>query len=405
MDAAIVALHGQRIGRLDRLTPHFDFRFRFDPAWLADPDRPVLGQLFTDRMPRDIITSGFPCWFAHLLPQGPARRLIQRWAGLDLDEDDDFDLLMAIGHDLPGAVTLHPATRPMLREGSYAIAPPLVPDAPGFSLPGAQYKLSVAPGERGLVIATRDTQGAYIAKFHDPSFPGLQVLEYATTRWAALAGIRCHEARLATIDEFAQLPDGLPTGDGRVFLATRFDRSKQGAEHGAEQHAIHAEDFGQILDIPPGERQYKATYEMIGQAIALICPDDAPEYIERLAFMLVSGNTDAHLKNWGVIYPDRRNPRLGPAYDLVAVVARLRNDTLALSLGGESAFPAMTLRHIAGLAPAVNLTESEVRRLACATRDRALAAWHDHHRALPFTESERALIEKHFARTPFCSDR
>lgn len=396
MDAAIVALHGQRVGRLERQSAFFDFGFRFDAQWLADPDRPVLGQLFLDRMPRDIVTSGFPCWFAHLLPQGPARRLIQRWARLDVDEDDDFDLLMAIGEDLPGAITLHPATRAILDEGGYAIAPPRAPGIPGFALPGAQIKLSVAPGDRGLVIATRGTEGAFIAKFHDPSFPGLQILEYATTRWAALSGVRCHQARLASVEEFHGLLDGLPLGDGRVFLATRFDRSPTGA--------IHVEDFGQILDVPPGERQYKGTYEDIGGAIAMLCPEDAAEYIERLVFMIVSGNGDAHLKNWGVVYPDRRTPRLGPAYDLVAVVARLRRDTLALTLGGERAFAAMDLRRLGGLAPALGVSEGEIVRIARDMRDRALAAWHAHHHMLPFTDDERAHLVHHFAHTPLCHE-
>lgn len=33
------------------------------------------------------------------------------------------------------------------------------------------------------------------------------------------------------------------------------------------------------------------------------------------------GNCDAHLKNWGFVYPDGRRPRLAPVYDPVCVAA------------------------------------------------------------------------------------
>jgi serine/threonine-protein kinase HipA len=33
------------------------------------------------------------------------------------------------------------------------------------------------------------------------------------------------------------------------------------------------------------------------------------------------GNTDAHLKNWALVYPDGRTPRLAPLYDPVCVAA------------------------------------------------------------------------------------
>ncbi len=41
----------------------------------------------------------------------------------------------------------------------------------------------------------------------------------------------------------------------------------------------------------------------------------------RLAFSLLIGNGDAHLKNWSLIYRDRRNPTLSPAYDFVSTAA------------------------------------------------------------------------------------
>jgi serine/threonine-protein kinase HipA len=42
--------------------------------------------------------------------------------------------------------------------------------------------------------------------------------------------------------------------------------------------------------------------------------------MRRLAFMVLSGNADAHLKNWSLLYPDGVRPRLAPVYDLVSTV-------------------------------------------------------------------------------------
>lgn len=265
MDAAIVSVHGSRVGQLDRVSADEDYVFHFDRAWLEDPDRPALGQLFEDRRPDDVRTSGLPCWFAHLLPQGPWRRHLQRWAGLDADDNDDLDLLIATGGDLPGAVVLSPATPRFAGPGAYA---PPSPPGPGlcFSLAGAQTKLSVKSGERGLVVPVRGEAGAFIAKFHDPMFPGLPRLEHATTEWARQSGVRVHAVRLARASEFSELPPELPLGDHELLLATRFDRTAEAR--------VHAEDFGQVLDRPPGDPQYSGSYEQIGKVLAAVSPTD-----------------------------------------------------------------------------------------------------------------------------------
>ncbi|WP_405233171.1 HipA domain-containing protein [Lentisalinibacter salinarum] len=41
--------------------------------------------------------------------------------------------------------------------------------------------------------------------------------------------------------------------------------------------------------------------------------DDASEFVRRLTSKALIGNADMHVKNWSVIYPDRRTARLAPA--------------------------------------------------------------------------------------------
>jgi len=48
---------------------------------------------------------------------------------------------------------------------------------------------------------------------------------------------------------------------------------------------------------------------------------DTREFLARMVAFILMGNTDAHLKNWALIYPDGRVPQLAPLYDPVCVAA------------------------------------------------------------------------------------
>jgi len=120
MNALEVLLGEVKVGLLERFDDE-EYVFSFEPGWLKMPGRPVLGQLFEDRRPRDMATSGRPCGLAHLLPQGPLRRAVARQAGID--EADGFDLLATLGHDLPGAVMLPAAGS---RTSQRPVAPPAI---------------------------------------------------------------------------------------------------------------------------------------------------------------------------------------------------------------------------------------------------------------------------------------
>ncbi|WP_438036254.1 type II toxin-antitoxin system HipA family toxin [Sorangium sp. So ce204] len=294
MSALEVRLGSVRVGILECFND-WDYRFSFDDSWLRTTDAPVLGQLFEDRKPGDIESTGnLICWFDHLLPQGPLRRAVAKQARCD--EDDEFDLLQILGEDLPGAVVLVPCLPRLSRDSSVSRvqAPPTAEGLLHSSLAGAQYKLSVREGERGLTLPVQGQTGSYIAKFHDPLHKELPRVELATMLWARASGISVPPCRQARIEEFIELPDGTPIGDGTVFLIERFDRLPGGER-------VHIEDLGQVLDRPPGDPQYTGRYEHIAAVLAQLAPDDLRPYCERLVFCVLCGNTDAHLKNWSLI--------------------------------------------------------------------------------------------------------
>ncbi len=335
MSALAVNVGNVQIGILE----HFEDekqRFSFCDNYVTSllKSRPVLGQIFEDRFPNAISVDGPICWFTHLLPQG----VMLRWRSklLGLDEDDTFELLKQLGDDLPGAVTFAPCEPELRSRGWMAPVPSAPPEGDAtrfrFSLAGVQWKLSARSSGRGLTTRAVTGESSYIAKFHSPEYPGLPQCEFATMSWANLAGLCTPEFSLREVSEFDQIPDEMPTGDGKVFVVKRFDRSRMGK--------IHMEDFGQILDRPPGHSQYYGSYEEIASVIRWIAPDSAEEFLKTIVFNVIAGNGDAHLKNFSVVYPDTRNAVLSPAYDLVSTVLYLTagKEELALSLAGEKRF-------------------------------------------------------------------
>lgn len=48
---------------------------------------------------------------------------------------------------------------------------------------------------------------------------------------------------------------------------------------------------------------------------------DVQEFVRRFVTFILMGNTDAHMKNWALFYPDGITPELTPLYDPVCVTA------------------------------------------------------------------------------------
>ena len=67
------------------------------------------------------------------------------------------------------------------------------------------------------------------------------------------------------------------------------------------------------------------------------------EFIRRLVFNVLIGNADMHLKNWSLVYPNRRAPELSLAYDFVSTVAYIPDDKLALTFVDSKEFASVTV--------------------------------------------------------------
>ena len=73
------------------------------------------------------------------------------------------------------------------------------------------------------------------------------------------------------------------------------------------------------------------------------------QFFATLVLSVMLGNGDAHLKNFGVLYPSPAGPvSLAPVYDVVTTTVYLRNDVPALTLEGTKKWwPRRTLERFA----------------------------------------------------------
>jgi len=401
MSALAVSVGDIQVGVLE----HFeDERQRFSycesyvNAFLKS--RPVLGQLFEDRFPDTISVDGPICWFTHLLPQG----VMLRWRSklLGIDEIDTFVLLSQLGDDLPGAVVLTPCEPELGRKSSVQVR--RMPSDEGtslfrFSLAGAQWKLSARSSGRGLTTRASTGETSYIAKFHSPDYPGLPQCEFATMTWARIAGIATPEFSLRQVGEFDQIPVEMPTGDGKAFVIERFDRTATGR--------IHIEDFGQILDRPPGQHQYRGSYEEIARVIRWIAPDSTEEFLRVIVFNVIAGNGDAHLKNFSVIYRDGRNAALTPAYDIVSTVLYLSpgKEELALTLADKKNFSHVTTESFVHLLDSLAIEQTRGKKLVNEFIDSTVSAWEKNPVRSEFSRAQIERLQQHIGSLPLVKNR
>ncbi|MFC1759222.1 type II toxin-antitoxin system HipA family toxin [Planctomycetota bacterium] len=377
-------------------------RFTFAPGYRAAflTNRPILGQIFEDRFPEPIEVDGPICWFAHLLPQGVMRRWRSRL--LSLDEDDAFRLLECLGEDLPGAVTLTP-TRGLVRPRTPVVQERQEPVEPEetlrFSLAGAQWKLSARSEGTGLTTTARNGEKSFVAKFHAPEYPELPQCEFATMTWAAESGIVTPPFSLRSVDDFDVVPSQMPKGDGKVFVIERFDRRATGK--------VHIEDFGQILDLPPGNEQYNSTYEEIAAVLKWISSrESVAEFVRQLIFSICCGNGDAHVKNFSVMYGDGRNCTIAPAYDIVSTIQYpWIADELALPLGETRDFGSIAISSFEKLFANAGFDNAKGVAIVKETLDRISAGWNCSGVRENFSQKQQERIERHFQRLPLINGK
>lgn len=400
-----VRMYGKTIGALTRL-PDDSNIFAFDKDYIEDENRPTLSLSFKDRY-GGLITESRPTrrrvspFFANLLPEGKMRDYLAERAGVNPQRE--FFLLWILGRDLSGAVEIQPAdgeSRPdETGEDLNGAKHRKRNTALHFSLAGVQLKFSaVRAAAGGLTIPVDGAGGSWIVKLPSFAHEGVPENEYAMMELARRVGIDVPETALVPIGEIEGLPDGIEARGPNAFVIKRFDRSDDGAR-------IHIEDFAQIFGVYPDDKYKTANYGNIAEVIwAEIGEAGVAEYVRRLVFNALIGNGDMHLKNWSLIYPDRRKAALAPAYDLVSTIPYIKHDRMGLNLAGSKEFGSLTDAQFARFAAKARLPGKLVLDTVDDTVQNFAAVWADA-RDLPLAKSIKNVIDAHLREIPVWASR
>lgn len=168
--------------------------------------------------------------------------------------------------------------------------------ATGIGVAGMQPKIMV-PDRAAIPIPN------LIVKTAGAGYPGLAANEYLCMTAAARAGIDAAKVELSD--------------DGQLLLVERFDLDESGQRLGFEDVASL---MGLRVRDTLSERKYHGSYQRVAELLGMITGNrqDLQRFYEQLAFSVMVGNGDAHLKNFGVLYHGAAEGiRLAPLFDVV----------------------------------------------------------------------------------------
>lgn len=385
-----VLLYNQPVGVLTFL-PGEQTIFSFSQSYIDNSSRPILslsfkdsfGGLITELKPSRI---QLPPFFSNLLPEGHLRDYLASRAGVNAKRE--FFLLWALGHDLPGAITIEPADGKSWPPPTVGDDRILHNDALRFSLAGVQMKFSaVMETKGGLTIPAEGVGGSWIIKLPSTRFANVPENEYSMMTLARSMGMDIPETQLIDLVDIAGLPKNIDTIRGQALIVRRFDRTLDGP--------VHMEDFAQVFAVYPDDKYKKASYKNIAEVLWQETGQEGiAEFIRRLVFNTLIGNADLHLKNFSLIYPNRRNAKLSPGYDFVSTISYISDENMALKLVKSKRMAELSLTQLSYLAAKAGLPEKLVLDTASETVQRFRQVWKTECKHLPLTKHSIIIIEQ-----------
>jgi serine/threonine-protein kinase HipA len=303
---------------------------------------------------------GVPPIFEMNLPEGALRDELVRRFSKAVRGFDDFAMLAIVGPHQLGRVGIGrleiPAGPPetsladlLVHDGAEGLFDDLLNTYGQYSgVSGVQPKVLIRDSASTVDRLTHRGATHLIKAFRAEEFPELAANEFFCMRAALHAGLEVPEFELSE--------------RGKFLIVKRFDLSRAGEYLGFEDFCV--------LNGSPSKTKYDGSYEGAARQIkAYVSPHKLNQALESL-FKIVAlsaglKNGDAHLKNFGVLYDHcgaDASIRLAPAYDLVSTAVYIRNDNMALLLGGSKAWPKYKMLMGFGRS-ACNLTEKRCKEL------------------------------------------
>lgn len=367
--AALAVWGGQaRAGRLAR-EPRRDYAFAYAPD---APGSTQVSLTMPVRLESWISRDLHPV-FQMNLPEGALLEAIRRAIAKVVGEDGLSILRVTGGNqvgrnrfslpqdELPGIVETteslddllkFPDTRELFHElvDRYALR---------SGISGIQPKVMLDAKSRGTLASS-----GYIVKSWGADYPQLAANEFFCMTAARRAGL--------------PVPEFYLSDNGGLFIMRRFDSGPDGVDLGFE-------DFCSLQALGTAQK-YTGSYERVAKSIRDFVHREhlqaaREQFFSALVLSVMVRNGDAHLKNFGVLYPSPEGPvTAAPVYDVVTTTVYVRNDVPALTLEGTKKWwPRRMLERfaLAHLSLPVGRVREVIQRTADAVTDtRALIVEH-----------------------------
>lgn len=340
-----VFLGEQEIGTLEKRGPT-RYRFSYSSQALAELEK--TGEQLSVSLPlqeQAFTPSQSAPFFEGLLPEGAVRRAIAE--RFRLSEEDGFGLLDALGADCAGAVVLLPEgeqpgggqsaqVRALSEEQLIDLVDELPRHPLGVDVDPGDVRLSLGGIQEKLVLV-RFPSG----KFGQPlsGAPSTCLLKPDYGRYEDLAVNEAFCMRAATgagldvaVNQLVQV------GSTPCLYVKRFDRME---DDDGQVHRLHQEDMCQALGVLPGAKYEANGGPSVGQIVALLrglnsarAALDVNRFLKAVLLNFLLGNSDAHGKNFALLYDDSGGLRLAPLYDVFSTVVYTElTDRMAMSIG------------------------------------------------------------------------
>lgn len=331
VERATVFKSGAPAATLERL-PHA-VRFAYLPEYLANSANPVATTL---PLSNDAVVThaggALPPFFSGLLPEGRRLSVLRRAA--KTSADDEFTLLLAVGADVVGDVQIIPEGEappddvdPLLRVEDWdqivfsdlfaaSIGADVLPDRVGLA--GVQDKVSA----RMMRVPVAMKGQRFFLKLNPPEFHHLVRNEAFFLDAARKSGLSVVNAHL--VHDSAGEP---------ALLVERFDRR---VDASGAAVPLPQEDACQVLGRYPADK-YRVTTEEVVRVLSTLCdaaPVAALDLLSQFVFAYLTGNGDAHAKNFSIQQLPGGEWRVTPAYDLPSSYP-YGDRTMALPVNGK----------------------------------------------------------------------
>ncbi len=369
-----VTINDTQVGRLSEQSGVWQFTYSED--WLSASERfPLSPHLPLSSTPLTDGGSVRPVqwYFDNLLPEEHQRQLLASDASID--HADAFGLLAWYGAESAGSLTLtmdassepgcglRPLSDKALSSRIRALPRASLNQgaAKRMSLAGAQHKLAVVLQAGQLFEPVGHEPSTHILKPDHPGddYPHSVANEWFTMRLALRVGLDVPKVLRRYVPE-------------PVYLIERFDR--QACANASGIRRTHTIDACQLLGLDRGFKYVQGSIETLGK-ISAACR--APAVVRSklfawLLFNVITGNSDAHLKNLS-FRVSAQGIALAPFYDLLAIACydspafdqqRWPSDTrLAWPILGTSRFAEVTRDTLLDAAATLGIRVPTARRV------------------------------------------